>query len=273
MDSALALMNWLLPLFYLGLLLRYGAVFYRRRGGRRRDPWPGAVMAVHLLWFVLNGLRLGYPPLRGVHNVLSLVALITAAAYWFVELASAERRTGLFLFVFVFLFQYTASVLGAGVAGAAAADAQPASNWLRLHIVPALMSYAGFTISAVYAGLHLAARKNLKRQRFGVFYDAMPSLELLAQMTWYALLLGFICLTVTVVTGSVVFAVSTHAGPPGWSFRILAKVLAGTAAWCVYLVAVVGRFARGWSAARIARFSVPGFGVLLLMLGISTVLS
>ena len=274
MELALDVTAWLLPLLYLAVLVRYWITFYRRSTGSGLNPWPALAIGLHVVYLVGLGLWLGHPPLRGLHNTLSLVALIAAVMYWGVELLSDERRTGVFVFAFVFLFQYSASMAAPGVAEEVANATGAGSRWLRLHIVPALMAYAGFTLAAVYGGLHLMMRKNLKSKYFGILYDRVPSLELLGQMTWYALLLGFACLTLAVLTGAVVLAFFRESiGASAVGTGMTAKIVVGIAAWLIYLTAVLGRIARGWSGARVARFATRGFGMLLILLGVTALVA
>ena len=274
MELALSVTNWLLPLLYLALLVQYSMIFYSRTRRSGGNPWAALVMGLHAFFLIGLGLWLGYPPLRGLHNTLSLVALITAVVYWGVELLSGEQRTGVFVFAFVFLFQYSASMAAPGVAEEAATAAGAGSRWLRLHIVPALMAYAGFTLAAVYGGLHLMVRKNLKRRYFGILYDRVPSLELLGQMTWYALVLGFACLTLALFTGTIVVTFfRASIGGAGVGAGMTAKIVVSGVAWLLYLAAVVGRVARAWSGARVSRFATRGFGMLLVLLGVTAVVA
>lgn len=273
MDGALTIMNWLLPLLYLLLLIDYGATFFLRVKTHDRNPWLIAVIAVHVAFLVLRGLRLGYPPLGDSYEVLSLVAVSTAAVYWVLELHGRDRRAGLFVFLAVFLFQYTSTVFLAHPITLGASDVGASYGWGGFHVVPAAFAYAALTFAGVYGLLHLVAQHNLKAHTFGVLFDRLPPLELLGRMTWLALLIGFALLTVSMVTGPFLFAQARSAGPTTLEFKIASKIIIGSTAWIICLVAVLGRLLGKWSLVRVSRIAVVGFVIVQVLWITSTILS
>ena len=92
MERLLALLNWLLPLFYLALLIDYGATFFLRTKSQSRNVWLIPMLCVHGLFLVLWSIRLGQPPLANVYEVLSVLALLTTAVYAVVEFSSRDPR-------------------------------------------------------------------------------------------------------------------------------------------------------------------------------------
>ena len=273
MSGLLIIANWLLPLLYLGLLVNYGATFFLRTKSQTRNPWLLAVLSVHALFLILQSIQLGRPPLQDMYEILSVLALLTTAVYAAVEFASRDRRTGMFVFLLVFLFQYTSSNFLAGRIMSEGVDAQSA-GWGRLHIVPALVAYTAFAISAVYGMLHLLAERNLRKHRFGVLFDRLPPLDLLGRMTWHALLGGFIFITITMITGPLMFS-HGDSGAQAHSLdaKVIVKIVIGSIAWLIYVVAVLGKLLGKWPSRRISRIAVTGFVVIMILLIVSGVLS
>ena len=276
MSILLVIVNWLLPLLYLALLVDYGATFFLRTKAQVRNPWLIPVLGIHAIFLVLRSIRLGQPPLTDTYEILSVLALLTAAVYAMVEFSSRDRRTGMFVFLLVFLFQYTSSNFLAGTImaeGGAEADMQSA-GWGRLHIVPALVAYTALAISAVYGLLHLLAERNLRKHRFGVLFDRLPSLDLLGRMTWHTLLGGFIFITITMITGPLMF---DHEGSgaqvQSLDAKVTAKIVIGSIAWLIYVVAVVGKLLGKWPSRRISSIAVSGFVVIMILLIVSGLLS
>ena len=275
MDKLLSLLNWLLPLLYLGLLIDYGATFLLRTKEHARNPWLPTVLGIHALFFILRAVHLGYPPLGTNYEILSLLALSTALAYGVVEIESHDRRTGMFVFLLVFLFQYSSSVFLADHAGTPTGQELHAqSGWGRLHILPAVLAYTGFSLSAVYGLLHLRARHSLKEHRLGILFDRLPPLDLLGKMSWYALLFGFAFITVAIGTGPLMMHMPGHAANASiWDPRVSTKIIVGSIAWAIYMVAIVGKLIGKWSPSRICRIAVEGFLAIMVLLVLSTVLS
>ena len=267
MAPLLTVLNWLLPLAYLSLLIHYGVTFFLRARPHERSPWLPAAIGVHALFLALLTVRLGHPPLDSNYHVLSFLAIATAVAYCVVEFAVGDRRTGVFVLLPVFMFQYTSSVFLSGTFSAGPAAALPGGfSWVRLHSVPAIMAYTGFTLAAVYGMLHLSAQRNLKEHRIGAIFDRLPSLDLLGRMSWYALVFGFVFITVSVASGMFLFGHSGTAGSGALEPKVLVKILVGGAAWVIYGAAVLGKLVGKWPAVRISRIAAYGFLAIMLML-------
>ncbi len=135
MDTLLSIANWLLPLIYLALAIDYGATFILRT--RTHDRSPGIVLAAvaHAAFLMLWGIRFGGLPLAHGYEVLSVIALSCTVIYGAVELATRDRRAGVFVFLLIFLLQYVSSAfLGRACGGSDAAAAAAARGWGRLHV-------------------------------------------------------------------------------------------------------------------------------------------
>jgi len=271
METMLVIGNWLLPLFYLALLIEYGGTFFLRTKADVRNVWLLPVIAFHALYLVVRGLALGRLPMVSVYEVLSLLALATAVVYCVAELASGDRRTGMFVMLLVFLFQYTSSIFLLEGPPPEAGAAQ--ATWARLHIVPAVLAYTALAFAAVYGLLHLVAQRNLKQHHFGLLFDRLPPLELLGRMTWYALIAGFVLMTVCMVSGAVVFSRLGNAAGGGMEAKVVSKIVIGSLAWVVCLVAVLGRTVGKWSDRRVSGIAVAGFVVVLALMVFSAILS
>jgi ABC-type uncharacterized transport system permease subunit len=270
MTPLLTVLNWLLPLAYLALLINYGVTFFLRTRVHERNLWLPAAVVVHAVFLGLRTAQLGHPPLDNNYDILTFLALATAVAYCVVELAVKDRRTGMFVLLPVFMFQYTSSVFLSGTFGAhAGLAAGEGFSWVRLHSVPAIMAYTGFTLAAVYGMLHLSAQRNLKEHRIGAIFERLPSLDLLGHMSWYALVFGFIFITLTAVSGP--FLMSHAQGP--LEPKVGIKIVVGSAAWVIYGVAVLGKLIGKWPAVRISRIAAYGFLTIMIVLVGSILLS
>jgi len=274
MDGAIVVGNWALPLLYLGLLLDYGATFFLRTRTHVRSAWLPLVIGVHGGMLALRAVSAGRLPIAGAAEILSVLALAVAVVYGLVELTSRDRRTGVFVVSLAFLAQYTSSILLAGAAGAAAGTGEAASLWGRLHVMPALVSYTAMGFAGVYGLLYLVAQHDLRERRFGVLFDRLPPLDLLGRMTWHALLVGFIFMTLTIATGPLVFGHGMAGGEgAAMTAKIWSKVIAGSGAWLIAAAAILGRWIGQWPPGRVAAIAVAGFGVTMALLGASALLS
>ena len=270
MVCAMLVVNGLLPLLYLALLMDYGATFFMRTRTHVRTPWLGVVLGIHAALIVLRGVHEGHPPLASAADILSAVALATAAVYALVELAGRDRRTGIFVLSLVFLMQYASTVLMAASHEAIVAEA--ASGWSRLHVLPAVVAYTAMGFAGVYGLLFLLAQRDLREHRFGMLFDRLPPLDLLGRMTWHALLVGFVFMTVTIATAPLLMG-HTDGAADGVTAKVWAKIIAGSAAWLISTAAVLGGWLGKWPPSRIAGISLVGFVVVMVLLVASGLLS
>jgi len=270
MVPVLEIGNWLLPLLYLALLVDYGATFFLRTRIRVRSPWLVVVVAVHAMWIAMATVQLGHPPVTDSREILTVLAIALAGVYAWVEAAGRDRRTGVFVLLLVFIFQYTSSILTAGRAAASTEEAAVASMWTRIHVVPALVAYTATALAGVYGLLYLAAQRGLRQHRFGMLFDRLPPLDLVATMVWHALATGFVCLTVTIAVAPLL--VSGEHGDP-ITAKVVAKIVTGCVAWAIYAAAMLGRWLGRWSMSRVAAIAVAGFLAVMALLVASALLS
>jgi len=270
MDTVLDLAEWLLPLVYMALAIDYGATFILRTRTHARNPGVLAAIALHLAYIVLQGWKLGGPPLVTNAEVLSVVALSSAMVYWAIERFTHDRRAGVFVFMLIFLCQYTASLLPAA-APHVAAEAATQYRWSRLHIVPASLAYTAMAFATLYALLYLVGQRNLKQHRIGLLFDRLPPLELLGRMCWQALLVGIGFMTIAMITGVMMFRSGAGTGAP--ETKVMAKIFMGSIAWLTYGTAVLGRWLAKWPMPRIAAIAVAGALVVVVLFVTSIALS
>ena len=103
-----------------------------------------------------------------------------------------------------------------------------------------------------------------------MLFDRLPSLDLLGKMTWYALLSGFVFMTITVITGPVLFR---HYGIEVPDAKVTVKIVIGSISWIIYVVAVLGKLLGKWPSRRISSIAVIGFAVIMMLLVVSGFLS
>ena len=272
MGMLLLLANWLVPLIYLALVVDYGTTFFLRVRTHARSQWIIGAIVFHALFLTLWGIRFERPPLATNQEILSLVALCSAVVYWLTELADRDRRAGVFILLLIFLCQYTSSTSLVSSAGVEVGGS--AAGWGRLHVLPATFAYTALAFAAVYGLLYLVGQRTLKRHRFGLLFDRLPALDLLGRRSWHALLVGLAFMTLAILTGAVFWSLADSADPrPAPEAKVIAKIVIGSIAWAICVLAVSGKLVGKWSASRVCRISVVGFAAVVVLLVLSMVLS
>jgi ABC-type uncharacterized transport system permease subunit len=130
---------------------------------------------------------------------------------------------------------------------------------LPVHITIALLGVAASALAAGVAGMYLLMERQVKGKRFGLLFSRLPSLEFLDTLNRRLVVVGFIALSVTLVTGAFF---SSEA--PGFFWTWTSKQIATLVAWAVFAALVGARSFGGWRGRRVALLTMTGFGLLLV---------
>lgn len=126
------------------------------------------------------------------------------------------------------------------------------SNWLVAHVITCFLGYAGFTVSFVAALLLLLTRGST------AFGRHRTETDILDEIVYRSVLIGFPMLTVGIITGA---AWADYAWGSYWSWD--PKETWSLITWLVYSAFLHARLARGWQGGRTAVLSVVGFAAVL----------
>ncbi len=141
------------------------------------------------------------------------------------------------------------------------------NEWLRLHLLIALIAYGLSTVAALHAILMIALDKQLHRPvalhhehgLLGRALETMPPLLVQEQVLFRLLRVAFIILTLTVLSGiAVSLKVDGHLVP------LDHKTLFTLLSWLTFGSLLLGRRIRGWRGRVALRWTLAGFAFLLL---------
>ncbi len=134
------------------------------------------------------------------------------------------------------------------------------SNWLLVHVITAFLGYAAFGLAFGAAILYLG--QGLKKK------SPAPALPLLDRLIYRAAVIGFIFLTIGILTGAV-WAETAWGRYWSWDPKETASLIT----WFIYAALLHARLVQGWQGRPIAWLAVAGFGaVLFTYLGVSFLL-
>jgi len=246
------LLATLLPILYALVSVAYALVFFRNDPLARRTA-PGALattLGLHVLYLVLLAVHLRRVPIATSFESLSALALALGIAYLVQERRSGTPYTGFVFVPLVFACQMVASAFAS-----TQVEVKPVlqSPLFGVHIATALLGYAAFAVAAIFGILYVLLYHNLKAHRFGLVYERLPSLEVLAGMNLRAAIFGLACLTLAIGVGAL-WSLETY--PKFWQDP---KVWLSLLAWTVYAICVAVRLAGSWRGPRFAYFTIAGF--------------
>lgn len=194
------------------------------------------------------------PPLSNLPLAVSLTAWLGTLFYLVLLLRVRGRGLALLVAPLAFLGVVVASLLPDRAGELPAQDLL----WSHIHVVLASAGLALVGVAGAAGLLYLAHHRRIKAKRRGALGAGLPSLEALDRVNGLALSLGFLLLTLGVVTGVAWVRAATGRFWPG---DVHAN--ATLAAWAVYAAVVAVRYGGRQGARRAAVTSAAGFALLL----------
>nr|WP_202927830.1 c-type cytochrome biogenesis protein CcsB [Undibacterium crateris] len=196
---------WMSTLFFLATLFYWGGLILRSDFGSSVGSilcWAAVVMGftgMLVRWYesYLVGADIGHIPVSNLYEVFVLFALITALFYLYYEQQYATRALGAFVLLVIsaavgFLLWYSVS--------RDAAEIQPLvpalqSWWMKIHVPANFIGYGTFALAAMVAVAYLLKSK-------GWLADRLPALELLDDVMYKAIAVGFAFFTIATILGA-----------------------------------------------------------------------
>ncbi|MCC2594761.1 cytochrome c biogenesis protein CcsA [Pusillimonas sp. MFBS29] len=141
------------------------------------------------------------------------------------------------------------------------------NEWLRIHLIIALVAYGLITVAALQAMLMTALDRQLHRpvqqadQRSTIdrALHSMPPLLVQEVLLFRLIWIGFSILTLTVITGMLVSQRLT-----GQLLPMDHKTVFTLLSWLTFAGLLLGRYTRGWRGRIALRWTLVGFAFILL---------
>ncbi|MFZ6874826.1 c-type cytochrome biogenesis protein CcsB [Undibacterium sp. Di27W] len=196
---------WMSTLFILSTLFYWGGLIARSDFGASVGSilcWSAVVMGftgMLVRWYesYLIGTDVGHIPVSNLYEVFILFSMITALFYLYYEQQYRTRQLGPFVMLVItaavsFLMWYTVS--------RDAAEIQPLlpalqSWWMKIHVPANFIGYGTFALAAMVSVAYLLKSK-------GYLVDRLPALEVLDDVMYKAIAVGFAFFTIATILGA-----------------------------------------------------------------------
>lgn len=224
--------------------------------------WTRVFLFSSIAGFVLHFVSLG-EMLREAHRwvpvgtgeMQSLLALLIVGAFLLVWTRYRALSFGLFAMPLAFLLIVFPAI---GRERYAFASQTARNGWIIVHVCALLAAYAALIFSLLASLLYLIQEKRLKDRNRPSFLTWLPPLETINQIGQRALVIGFHCMTVGLLIGSLLAQESV--GPA--YFRD-PKVLLSFGMWILYIGMLLVRRSTGLRGRRAVYWSSLVFLVML----------
>ena len=139
----------------------------------------------------------GHIPISNLYEVFILFCLITALIYLYYEGLFATRQLGGFVMLVVtaavgFILWYTFDRQADGIQPLVPALQ---SYWMKIHVPANFIGYGAFSLAAMVASASLLAQR-------GILASRLPSLEVLDDLMYKAIAVGFAFFTIATILGA-----------------------------------------------------------------------
>ncbi|NRR32955.1 c-type cytochrome biogenesis protein CcsB [Oxalobacteraceae bacterium] len=274
MLSSQSAILWMGTMFFLSTLFYWLGLLSRSPFGGSvgsRLCWAGVILGLTgmlVRWYesYLIGADVGHIPISNLYEVFILFSLITALFYLYYEQHYQTRQLGAFVMLVIsaavgFLLWYTVT--------RDAADIQPLvpalqSWWMKIHVPANFIGYGTFSLSAMVASAYL-----LKSS--GYLVDRLPSLEVLDDVMYKAISVGFAFFTIATILGAL-WAAEAWGGYWSWDPKETWALIVwlNYAAWLHMrlMTGLRGRVAAWWALVGLLVTTFAFLGVNMFLSGL-----
>lgn len=127
------------------------------------------------------------------------------------------------------------------------------------HIIISLLAYSLIFLAALQSVLLLLQERHLRQHQPGVFVRVLPPMETMEYLMFWMIYVGLALLTLTVISG-VFFSEALFGKPLKFTHHTVLSI----AAWVVFAILVIGHWRLGWRGRTAVRWTLVGFGLLIL---------
>ena len=194
--------------------------------------------------------------LTSVHNAESVLAFLMMIVFMIVYVAYKTTSPGIMVFPVVFLLTLVAA---AGEQPFVQMPPGVRKGWLITHIALIFAGYAALVLSFGASLLYLIQERMLKSKQSTGILSRLPALEVIDDIGYRSLLIGFPFMTLGLIAGTVVAQFTF-----GHVDLLDPKILLSILMWAVYLLMVYTRWHAGWRGRRAAYFAAGAFVAALV---------
>ena len=203
--------------------------------------------ALHLYpqTFTQHGVNLTF------YNAVSIVLFLISALILILSVTKKREFLGLFVLPIV-VAGIALTILKSEVVASTSS-----LHGLQLHIVTSLFAFSVLTISALQSILLFTQDRHLRKHNLGGITRALPPLHDTEKFLFQTISVGFVLLSIALATGFVFL-------DDMFEQHLAHKTILSIVAWIVFALLLGGRWQFGWRGLVAMRWTLGGFGFLIL---------
>lgn len=221
--------------------------------------------AFNTMFLIYEMIVKGHVPMTDIRESLIFFSWAIVLIYLVLEYRWKIRVLGAFIITIAFLLILASTLFAPS---AAPLPQYFSSGWLGVHTTLAFLADASFAIAFCIAMMYIIQERQLKHKSSGGFYKRLPPLDVLDELSYRSIVIGFPLLTLAMVTGAI-WADSAWGSYWGWEPKEIWSLIT----WLVYASYLHARLVTGWRGRKAAYLAVIGFFIVLFtFLGVNLLL-
>jgi len=221
-------------------------------------------IGVHFIYLLLRTLEFGHAPITSKYEIFCVLSFAISFSFFVLKIFTDVQKTGVFIVSISMIFQLLSTVF---IIDSYEVKEVLRNNLLGLHVVSAMLGYAGFTVSSVYGILFVMLYKEIKLNNFGMIFNRLPSLELLEKLSFYSVVIGFVLLSFAMTIGIIwlpsAFTDFTYLDP---------KLISTSIVWIIFGTGILGKLAGNWYGKKVIKFFLIGYVFTILSMFLANVI-
>ena len=221
--------------------------------------------AIHTANIITRYVIAGHIPISNLHEAASFFSWCIILLFFFVESRYRINLFGSFVMPVVFILMLSSTVLPRTIR-----PLSPVlqSYWFGIHTVLAFTGDAAFALAFGIGLMYLIQEHHVKSKHLGDLFQRLPSLQILDEINYRLITIGWMLLTLAIITG-VIWAESAWGSYWRWDPKEVWSLIT----WFIYATVLHVRLIAGWRGRRAALLSVVGFfAVLFTFFGVNLLL-
>lgn len=221
--------------------------------------------ALHTATIIARYAVAGHLPITSLHEASSFFAWCIVLIFFFLEYRYRVDLLGPFTMPVVFVLMLSSSILPREIK-----PLSPVlqSYWLGIHTFLAFLGDAAFATAFGVGIMYLIQEHHLKTKRLGGLFQRLPNLQILDEINYKLITLGFPLLTLAIITGAL-WAESAWGSYWRWDPKEVWSLIT----WFIYALVLHARLTAGWRGRKAAILSIVGFvSVIFTFFGVNLLL-
>ncbi len=209
----------------------------------------------HTANIIVRYVQGGHIPVTNMHEATSFFSWCVLILFFFHELRYKLGLLSSFIMPIVFILMFSASIFPREIK---ALSPVLQSYWFGIHVILAFLGDAAFAMACGIGIMYLLQERYVKSKHLGGLFQKLPSLQVLDEINYHLITLGFPLLTFAMITG-VIWANSAW----GTYWRWDPKEVWSLITWLIYALVLHLRLTVGWRGKKAAILSIVGFAIII----------